>query len=207
VFAFETTLQPLGLLPLLGGCTTAYFVSCLLMRNTLMTEKIVRRGVSVPSEYEADPFGQIRVSDVASRNPVVLSADETVETVRARLAGDDPAWSHHGFPVVGENGFVLGVLTRRDLAKPKLDTRQSVRQLLHRPPVVVYDDLSLREAADHMINHDVGRLPVIDRDHPGVVVGMITRSDLLAAQRRRLDEMKLARATRLWAGTRTDGGD
>jgi chloride channel protein, CIC family len=53
VFAFETTLQPLGLLPLLGGCTVAYLVSCLLMRNTIMTEKIARRGVHVPSEYEA----------------------------------------------------------------------------------------------------------------------------------------------------------
>jgi chloride channel protein, CIC family len=51
VFAFETTLQPFGLLPLLGGCTAAYLVSCLLMRNTIMTEKIARRGVSVPVEY------------------------------------------------------------------------------------------------------------------------------------------------------------
>jgi H+/Cl- antiporter ClcA len=49
VFAFETTLQPLGLLPLLGGCASAYFVSALLMRNTIMTEKIAPRGVQVPS--------------------------------------------------------------------------------------------------------------------------------------------------------------
>ena len=54
VFAFETTLQPLGLLPLLGGCTAAFLVSALLMRNTIMTEKIARRGVRVPGEYEAD---------------------------------------------------------------------------------------------------------------------------------------------------------
>ena len=54
VFAFETTLQPLGLLPLLGGCTAAFLVSCLLMRNTIMTEKIARRGVRVPAEYSAD---------------------------------------------------------------------------------------------------------------------------------------------------------
>src|SRR5690606_24017783 len=54
VFAFETTLQPLGLLPLLGGCAAAYFVSSLLMRNTIMTEKIARRGVRVPVDYAPD---------------------------------------------------------------------------------------------------------------------------------------------------------
>ena len=54
VFAFETTRQPLGLLPLLGGCTAAYLVSCLLMRNSIMTEKIARRGVRVAGEYAAD---------------------------------------------------------------------------------------------------------------------------------------------------------
>ncbi len=45
VFAFETTLQPLGLLPLLGGCAASYLISMLLMRNSLMTEKISRRGI------------------------------------------------------------------------------------------------------------------------------------------------------------------
>jgi H+/Cl- antiporter ClcA len=53
VFAFETTRQPMGLLPLLGGCTGAFLISCLLMRTTIMTEKLVRRGVHVPSELVA----------------------------------------------------------------------------------------------------------------------------------------------------------
>src|SRR5438552_2549573 len=54
VFAFETTRQPLGLLPILGGCTTSFLASSLLLRNSIMTEKIVRRGTRVPSEYAAD---------------------------------------------------------------------------------------------------------------------------------------------------------
>jgi H+/Cl- antiporter ClcA len=54
IFAFEATHQQSALLPLLSGCTAAYLVSSLLMRNTIMTEKIVRRGIVVPSEYSAD---------------------------------------------------------------------------------------------------------------------------------------------------------
>ncbi len=51
VFAFELTHQPLGLLPLFSGCAGSYLVSCLFMRNTIMTEKIARRGVKVPDGY------------------------------------------------------------------------------------------------------------------------------------------------------------
>jgi len=57
VFGFETTLQASGLLPLLGGCASAYLVSCLVMKNTLMTEKIARRGVKVPVGYVAHQHG------------------------------------------------------------------------------------------------------------------------------------------------------
>ncbi|HEX2670074.1 MAG TPA: chloride channel protein, partial [Polyangiaceae bacterium] len=78
VFAFETTLQPLGLLPLLGGCSAAFLVSCLLMRNTIMTEKIARRGIKVPSEYAADFLDQVRVGDFATRDVIAFAATDTV---------------------------------------------------------------------------------------------------------------------------------
>ncbi len=72
VFAFEATLEPMGLLPLLAGCTTSYMVSCLLMRNTFMTEKIARRGIRPPTEYVADFLDQVlgaRVCDGKRRCP------------------------------------------------------------------------------------------------------------------------------------------
>ncbi|HXL56139.1 MAG TPA: chloride channel protein, partial [Chitinophagaceae bacterium] len=59
VFAFETTLQPHGLLPLLGACIASYFVSFFLMRHgTIMTEKIKSRGVFTPDVYEPDIFAE-----------------------------------------------------------------------------------------------------------------------------------------------------
>ena len=190
VFAFETTLQPLGLLPLLGGCTAAYLVSSLLMRNTIMTEKIARRGVHVPSEYVADLFSQIRVRNIASKFRPCSSAHLNVDAARRLLNSGEPARSHQGFPIVDGDGILVGVLTRRSIADASLEGSRPLHDLLVRAPIIVYDDSSLREAADHMINHDIGRVPVVRRSDPGKVVGIITRSDLLMAQRRRLDEMK-----------------
>lgn len=51
VFALEATQQPLGIIPLLGACAITYLISHRLMETSIMTEKIVRRGVHVPHEY------------------------------------------------------------------------------------------------------------------------------------------------------------
>ncbi len=199
VFAFETTLQPLGLLPLLGGCTASFLISCLLMRNTIMTEKIARRGVRVPAEYHADFLDQVLVRDFAALEIVSLKGADTVESVRTWIATRGKGTTHQGFPVLDEAGHLEGVLTRRDLLDASQSPEKLVRQLLRRPPVVVYDDSTLRDAADHMVNHNVGRLPVIARREPSRVVGMISRSDLLGAHRRRLRESHSAhQSLHLW---------
>ncbi|HET7451683.1 MAG TPA: chloride channel protein [Thermoanaerobaculia bacterium] len=184
VFAFETTLQPLGLLPLLGGCTAAYLVSSLLMRESIMTEKISRRGVRVPADYEADFLGQVLVRDACAKDLVTLPAEQTLEAARAWIASRAPGSAHQGFPVVDARGALRGVLTRRNLLDPATDGDRRLGDLIGRPPAAVFEDSSLREAADHMVREDVGRLPVIDRS--GALVGIVTRGDLLAAHRERL---------------------
>ena len=192
VFAFETTQQPHGLLPLLGACAAAYLVSGLLMRNTIMTEKIVRRGVRVPSDYAADYLDQIYVRDACSRNVVSLRADDTVKTVRSWLASEGAATKHQGFPVLDTHGQLLGVVTRRQLYDAALADDAHVHSLVHRTPLVVREDHTLREAADHMVEWEVGRLVVVSKNAPHNMVGIITRGDLLAAHARRLHEARHA---------------
>jgi H+/Cl- antiporter ClcA len=64
VFALETTGQLHGLLPLLGACVAAYFVSFFLMKGSIMTEKIKRRGVKTPDAYEPDILKTVNVSQL-----------------------------------------------------------------------------------------------------------------------------------------------
>jgi H+/Cl- antiporter ClcA len=191
VFAFETTLQPLGLLPLLGGCSAAYLVSCFMMRHTIMTEKIARRGVRVPVEYVPDFLAQITVIEAASRNPVTLRVDQTLEEVRAWFASHVQGTRHQGFPVLNGDGHIQGVVTRRQLLAPEEPATRRVGELIRMAPRTIYSDATLREAADRMVDHDIGRLPVVERETMKLV-GMITRSDLLSAHRRRLRETREA---------------
>jgi H+/Cl- antiporter ClcA/CBS domain-containing protein len=185
VFAFETTLQPLGLLPLLGGCAGAYLVSCVLMRHTIMTEKIARRGVRVPSEYAADYLDQVWVSSVATRDVIVLAAQQPLMEAKLWLSSSAPGARHHAFPVLDAERVLLGVLTRHQILEADDDER-SLRDLLTRAPAVAFEDSSLREAANLMVVEGVGRLPVVKRSAPTEVVGILTRSDLLSAHTHRL---------------------
>lgn len=188
VFAFEATRQPIGLLPLLGGCAAAYLVSSLLMRHSIMTEKIARRGVRVADSYVADHLDQVLVGDRATRDVVTVAADRTVEDARNWILAGGAGTTHQGYPVVDAAGRLVGVITRRDLFGTSTDRSLPIRAILRRAPVVVFERHSLRDAADHMVREDVGRLPVVSADDPTRVVGIVTRSDLLDAHRGRLAE-------------------
>jgi CIC family chloride channel protein len=157
-----------------------------MMRHSIMTEKIARRGARIVSDYTADFLGQVPVSDMAAAPVVVLRADDSMALVREWIEKHAEGSSHQGFPVVDDDDQVVGVVTRRDLLG-STGAGGSVRAQIKRPPVVVYDDSSLREAADHMIHEAVGRLPVVSRDDPRRVIGMLTRSDVMMAHKRRLE--------------------
>jgi H+/Cl- antiporter ClcA/CBS domain-containing protein len=207
VFAFETTHQPEGLLPLLAGCSAAYLVSALTMRNTIMTEKIARRGVRVPTEYAADYLEQVLVRDACTRGVVSLRASDALADVRSLVSSGRAEYQHQGFPVIDGAGRVQGVVTRRTLLDAAQDGSRRIGELLTREPVVVHEHHSLREAADHMVEEDIGRLIVVGVDPPHALIGILTRGDLLTAHRRRLrGAHKASRHIRIAKRTRRPRG-
>jgi CBS domain-containing protein len=187
IFAFETTRQPLGLLPLLGGASAAYLIAGMGMRDSIMTQKISRRGVPLAMGPEVDFLNLQPVKQWASAPVVTVGADASIASTRAELA--TATHKHQAFPVVDGDRRLVGVITRREIFAPEVDATQSVRTLLTRTPIVVFDDASLRDAADMMVEGNIGRLPVVTQADPKRVVGMITRSDLLRAHAPRLQDL------------------
>jgi H+/Cl- antiporter ClcA/CBS domain-containing protein len=187
VFAFEVTRQPIGLLPLLGGCSAAYLISLRLMRHSIMTERLARRGTPVRTEYTMDYLAQVQVGDAATRDVVTLNAETLLGEVRQWLAEDGRDLKHQGYPVISADGLLVGVVTLRDLLDQTRSDNSTVGETIRRAPVVVFDDNSMREAADHMVRERVGRLPVVTRNAPRTIIGIISRSDLLGAHEKRLE--------------------
>lgn len=140
------------------------------------------RGHGIPEVMERVLYGESRIpARVLFLKP--LSAAIAIEW----MAGGGAGATHQGFPVLSDAGTVLGVLTRRDLLDPAADASRTVAQSIRRAPIVVFDDSTLRDAADQMVKEAVGRLPVVGRAAPHRLVGIISRSDLLSAHAPRLD--------------------
>jgi H+/Cl- antiporter ClcA/CBS domain-containing protein len=188
VFAFETTLQPLGLLPLLGGCSAAYLISSFLMKNTLFTENVVRRGFPVPTEFSADDLEQQLVKNAYTKDVISLNSSQTIHEVRDWLKSKKKGSHHHDFPVLDENGLLLGIVNYREIMETDIPLSKSITNLIARAPAVIYEDNTLRLASDHMVREQVGRLPVVLEDNPGKMIGILSRSDILAMHDKRLRE-------------------
>ncbi len=89
IFAIETTGQSNALLPLLAACIASFVVSYLLMKNTIMTEKIARRGVATPNEYGPDILSMIKVKQVLKPNHENAAALKNIENKKYPVVNPD----------------------------------------------------------------------------------------------------------------------
>ncbi|MBI3884122.1 MAG: chloride channel protein [Opitutae bacterium] len=192
VFLLELT-DDFAALPLLFvGSVAALCVTVLLLRRSILTEKLARRGRHVAREYSVDLFELMRVGDVMDRVPPVVSADVTVAALSDRIARGDALLSkRQGTLVVDANGSLVGILTRADIFRALQGgsaPTTTVREAASTDLVVAYPDETLRDAVAKMLRRDVGRLPVVARGGGVRIVGYLGRADVLEAQLRRQEE-------------------
>jgi chloride channel protein, CIC family len=193
IFAFEITRDYNAVLPLMLVSVIADGIAMLLMPNSsIMTEKLLRRGLRVHQDYETDVLSQARVSDTMERELPAIPADTTVGALAERIAQHDPAVARHeALLILDDSGKLSGVITRGDLLRA-LDKDSSgamtVQQAGSTRLVVAYADELVSEAAAKMLRNDIGRLPVVDRADPRKVVGYLGRSGVMAARLRRFHD-------------------
>ena len=191
-FAVELT-HDWNLLPgLLVACVGAYAVTVLLLRRSILTEKIARRGHHIFREYVVDPFDIHRVGEVMDRNvPTVPTAMSVAELARLVAGGDPELAQRQGTPILDGHGRLVGIVTRSDLMRSLAKDPSGSAGVLDagtRNPIVAYDDDLIRDAVARMLSNGIGRLPVVARDDPSRLVGYLGRSGVVAARQRLLDD-------------------
>lgn len=161
IFGIESTGQFNGLLPLLAACSGSYVISFFFMKNTIMTEKIARRGVKTPDSYEPDVLEEITVGRVLNGDVVVIDSDNTVAKVQELL--QEKRNIEQDFLIVTEaertyKGMIriTDILECQDLTKTVLAAK-----LVKMPQVYVYEQDDLKEAMEMMAYQKVDVLPVI----------------------------------------------
>jgi chloride channel protein, CIC family len=191
-FLIELT-HDIEILPgLLVACVAAHAVTVLLMKRSILTEKVARRGYHVVREYSVSPLARFQVEDVMERDVPTIPADTlAVEVVRRLLLHDPVFGRRHSWPLIDREGKFAGILTRGDLLEAfnrSEDDNATMLDIATTTPVVVHPDDQLEDAIDLMIRSGVGRLPVVDRDEPTRLVGVLSRGNLATAYRAVLDE-------------------
>jgi len=185
VFAVELTHAQTLLLPLLIACAAAHLVSVFGLKRSILTEKVARRGFHVMREYAVDPLEALFVREVMRQPPRIVIPDAPAGEVRAALERDPVARRQRLYPVIdGER--MVGVVGWSHVAEA--GDEDAIGGLAVRNPVVAYPDEVLRPVATRMAEHEIGAMPVVSRDDPGEVLGIVTEFELLRGRRRQLAE-------------------
>jgi H+/Cl- antiporter ClcA len=188
IFALELS-HDLNVLPaLLVGCVAATGVSVLLMRRSILTEKLARRGQHIAYEYSVDLLELTRVGDVMDKDTPTVPSDMKISQLSELIAKGGSAISRRqGTFIVDAAQKLVGIITRGDIVRALATSTNGQTTVLDagkRQPVVTYADEPLHDAIGKMLKFNVGRLPVVDRQSPQHVVGYLGRSSILAARQR-----------------------
>jgi CIC family chloride channel protein len=168
------------LLPLLGACTAAYIVSFFLMENTIMTEKIARRGISTPDSFEPDILQKMCVSDVINDKAIVLSADNSIKEVRTWL--DKNRVSDNYFILVDKANNYGGTLKITDLYITNTDENTSLGDIaVYQAGPVIKSTDTLHQAVQSMSGTNAEVLPILSASVNGKVIGVLTYKDIIKA--------------------------
>lgn len=192
VFAFEITRDYNSVLPLMLVCVIADIIAIRFLPNSIMTEKLARRGLNTHQDFEANVMKQVKVSEVMFSDVPTISPQMKVSEAADRIASGDPELArHHALPIVTENGQLAGMVTQSDLLA-MLDVEggrdKTVLEAGTRALVVCYPDENVFEALTRMLRNNIGRLPVVSREDTHHLIGYVSRSSVMSAWGRHLDD-------------------
>jgi H+/Cl- antiporter ClcA len=207
VFTVEQTHDWNMLLPLLIGCVVSYAVSTLLLKRSILTEKVARRGYHLSAEYAVDPLELLYVREVMRTNVVALPANALLREVEQSFRGDHRQ-AQRLLPVVDAQGVLQGVVTRAELrhfaAEQHLSGDVQLGSIATQAKTESYPDEPLRVAVYRMAENGVTRMPVVERDTRRLL-GLVSLEDLLKARSRHLEEERRREQIIRWRYFRPTG--
>lgn len=205
LFAVELTGNHLILLPVLTASMASTAVTVLLMKRSILTEKIARRGHHLTREYSIDPLAVTPIREIMATPVDALPADMTVDVAFDRFFSHGA--SHRAFPVVSASGQLLGLVSRTDILTWVGDGSPREKELgelvRDREVVTAFPEEMAEAIVLRMLSEDAPRIPVID--HDGQLVGIVSRADMLRVHERTV--LTETRRERIFLRRKTSAND
>ena len=192
VFALELTHDENSLLALLVVATVSHLVSVLVLKRSILTEKVARRGFHVMREYAVDPLEATFVREVMDTDVYTVEPSRDLAELYAALPEGSAGRRQRLYPVLDDDGALVGVLPWSAVLAARSNGATQVDQVMVRSTATAHSDEILRTVADRMAALGLGVLPVVDRSDQSHLDGLVTQFDLLEARQKLLEEERHA---------------
>jgi CIC family chloride channel protein len=182
LIVFEMTDDYRLIIPLMAGVIVSLIVSERLHKESIYTLKLARRGIRLHRGHDVDVMEAVQVEEVMMQPPVTVP----INLSAALLANEFLRTGRHGFPVLNEDGSLYGVVSLEDYrratasGKISLDTL-TVGEIATRAVVTAYPDETVGAVLRRMAPRDLSRLPVVSREDPRCLLGVVRRNDIVRA--------------------------
>ena len=202
-FAVELTGNTHVLVPLIAACATAHAVTVLLMQRSILTEKVARRGHHLVREYRVDPFALTRVNEVMTTKVESVPVTMTLHGAAAFLTAPDTR--HPSFPVINEEGHVLGIIDPPAILRWRragMHRKATLGELLAGSKITLaYPDEYLEGLSDKLLLANVSHLPVVSREDARLI-GYVGWKDLMRVRSKKQAEERDRSALRSFGAKR-----
>ncbi|MGC9318213.1 MAG: chloride channel protein [Armatimonadota bacterium] len=194
---FELTGDYRMILPLMLTCGIATVAARHMRRTSIYNLKLLRRGVHLELGRDVSLLNELLVRDAMTTDLVTVRPDDTGHDAMRLLEES----THHGFPLVDEQGLLHGIVTADDLRQAAEEDRldEPITSIATHRLVVAFPEETLNDALRKLGMHHVGRAPVVAPDDHRKILGIITDKDIVAAYnhaliRQHTDLQRTARA-------------
>lgn len=180
ILLFELTHDQHVILPTMVCCVLAAFVAQRLDPHSYELQRLSKKGLSPEDVENMDALSETEVEGVMVRKVIFLKEKMTFNEMRKTVEET----RHTGFPVLNDDGLLVGLLTDSDVYAALLSADPSqltVGAMMRRQVRTITQDVSLRSAIRTMNESGQDRVPVVDTLNPLRVIGLVSRSQIIKA--------------------------
>ena len=156
------------------------------MENTIMTEKIARRGIKTPDLYEPDILEKIAVESVMEKNALIISDDNSIQEVIDWLQAE-PDYNSNYFIISNTDGEYRGILSSSNLLSKHHNGETLIGSLVKRKHISINIESTLRKAIEKMAAENIDVLPVLSKEN-GHVIGILSYKNIISSYKHGIDE-------------------
>jgi CIC family chloride channel protein len=185
---FEMTGNYQILPPLMITCVISTMLVRWKTKYSIYTLKLVRRGIDVDTYKYGDLMESVTVSEAMLSKVISVTDTDTVTKVGLMIKNTN----HRGFPVLDSENRLVGIATREDVNKAlaRGDSESEIRVYMSKDLAICYPDESFKTALHKMAGKNIGRIPVVERENPQHMIGILTRKSMITAYNRALERTK-----------------